>query len=493
MPADRPGLIRRSELVDQLIAASDRRLIALSAPVGYGKRTLLAEWARHDDRPFAWVSLGPGDGDASKLFILIAAAVARVLGISSAEFNAETPGISIIGHVVPRLVATLARHADPVVLVIYNVHEVHDEDAKDAINLLADHLPAEIQLAVSSRQPVWLATPARRARGEVLELGPSRLAFTDDEVARLLELTAGVPRPDELVDIMSSTEGWPAGVYLSSLSLRRHGSTPRGALLPVAAATSSAMSADFVRDEVLSETQPDILRFLRRTSILDLMSGPLCDALLRTEGSGRMLDSISRSNLLVVPIEASGSWYRCHTLLRTVLLDDLHEFEPDQVSVLHERASAWWERAGSIDAAIKLRSCGRQHRPCGRSGGSAHHRSLFSGRLHEVTTWLELIGDDGHRHDPSLAVIAGWIAALTGHSADASRRLDCVEGIDADTAPAPPPGVPLFESNRAALRGFLCPRGSTRWSATASSPRSLEPSWSPWHTSRSAFLPPDGG
>ena len=482
VPADRPGLIRRSELVDQLIAASDRRLIVLSAPVGYGKRTLLAEWARRDDRPFAWVSLGPGDGDASKLFILIAAAVARVLGISSAEFNAETPGISIIGQVVPRLVATLARHADPVVLVIYNIHEVHDEDARDAINLLADHLPAEIQLVVSSRQPVWLATPARRARGEVLELGPSRLAFTDDEVVRLLELTAGAPRPDELVDIMSSTEGWPAGVYLSSLSLRRHGSNSSGALLPVAAATSSAMSADFVRDEVLSETQPDILRFLRRTSILDLMSGPLCDALLRTDGSGRMLDSISRSNLLVVPIEASGSWYRCHTLLRTVLLDDLHEFEPDQVSVLHERASAWWERAGSIDAAIKYALAAGN---TGRAVDLAAQHTIghyFSGRLHEVTTWLELIGDEAIATHPSLAVIAGWIAALTGHSADASRWLDCVEGIDADTAPAPPPGVPSFESNRAALRGFLCPRGVDQMVSDGELAASLEPSWSPWHT-----------
>ena len=171
MPADRPGLIHRPRLVDLLLGASDDPLIVLSAPVGYGKSTLLAQWARRDDRTFAWVSLGPQDGRVVPLFILIATAVGRALGVPPAVFNAETPGISVIGQVVPRLVAALTKHAEPLVLVIHNIHEVHDKDAKDALDLLVANLPAHVQLAVSSRQPVWLTTPARRARREVLELG----------------------------------------------------------------------------------------------------------------------------------------------------------------------------------------------------------------------------------------------------------------------------------------------------------------------------------
>ncbi len=480
VPADRPGLIDRWALVDELIAASDRRVIALSAPVGFGKRTLLAQWARRDDRPFAWVSLGPGDGSASQLFILIAAAVARTLGIPSAEFNAETPGISVIGQVVPRLVAALTRHTDSIVLVVHNIHEVKDDEARDALDLLADHLPAHVQLVVSSRQPVWLTSPARRARGDVLELGPSQLSFTGEEVTSLLELTPGAPLPNEVADIMSSTEGWPAGVYLSSLALRRHRSGVSSPLLPVTAAINSAVTADFVRDEVLSKLQPDIVGFLRRTSILDVMSGPLCDALLHTDGSDRMLDSISRSNLLVVPVEATGSWYRCHTLLRTVLLDELHAVEPDRVPVLHERASAWWEQAGSVDAAIKHALAAGI---TARAADLAAQHALgeySSGRLHDVTTWLERIGDDSISANPTLAVIAGWIAALTGHSADASRWLDSVEHVD--SPPPAPPGVPSFESNRAALRGFLCPRGVEQMVSDGELAASLEPPWSPWHT-----------
>jgi LuxR family transcriptional regulator, maltose regulon positive regulatory protein len=482
VPSDRPGLIDRSELVNGLIAAADRRVIALSAPVGYGKRTLLAQWARADDRPFAWVSLGPGDGSASQLFILIARAVARTLGIPSAEFNAETPGISVIGQVVPRLVAALTRQTNSIVLVVHNIHEVQDNAARDALDLLVDHLPTHVQLVVSSRSPVWLASPARQARGEILEIGPSKLAFTGEEVTNLLELTPGAPLPNEAADIMSSTEGWPAGVYLSSLALRHHRPSVSSALPPVTAATNSAATADFVRDEVLSKLQPDIVQFLRRTSILDVMSGPLCDALLRTEDSDRMLDSISRSNLLVAPVEASGSWYRCHTLLRTALLDELHVVEPDQLPVLHERASAWWEQAGSVDAAIKHALAGGN---AARAADLAAQHALGhynSGRLHDVTMWLERIGDDSISTNPSLALIAGWIAALTGHSADASRWLDSVEHVDSPPPPPPPPGVPSFESNRAALRGFLCPHGVEQMVSDGELAASLEPPWSPWHT-----------
>ena len=232
MPADRPGLIHRPRLVDLLLGASDDPLIVLSAPVGYGKSTLLAQWARRDDRTFAWVSLGPQDGRVVPLFILIATAVGRAVGVPPAVFNAETPGISVIGQVVPRLVDALTRHAEPLVLVIHNIHEVHDKDAKDALDLLVANLPAHVQLAVSSRQPVWLTTPARRARREVLELGLVGSRPRTRRGGTPAGDHAGDSGPDDLDDIMSSTEGWPAGVYLSLLALRRHANGVRPPVAP---------------------------------------------------------------------------------------------------------------------------------------------------------------------------------------------------------------------------------------------------------------------
>ena len=410
------------------------------------------------------------------LFALVARAVGRAIGTDAAAFNAESPGISVVGQVVPRILAALQAAPDPLVLVIHNIHEVFDQDARDAVDLLLHHLPPGVQLAVSSRRPVWLATPARRGRGELLELGPENLAFTTDEVAHLLDLTAGTAAPDELERIMAATDGWPAGVYLSSLSLRRHRSRPDGVTLPVATGAATGATVEFIKDEVLSELQPDIRRFLRRSAVLDAMSGALCDSVLHIDGADRVLQSISRSNLLVVPIDAEGSWYRCHTLLRTALLDELAQQEPDLVPVLHERAAAWWEAAGSIDAAIHHELA---------AGHVAHAADLaatdilpayYAGRLSAIERWLAEIGDADVEINPTLAVYAGWIAALTGRSAEALHWLDRVEHID--TVVDGPPDAPLFVSNRAALRGFLCAGGVEQMVADGELSSSLEPAWS---------------
>jgi LuxR family transcriptional regulator, maltose regulon positive regulatory protein len=476
----RPGIIARPGLVDLLITGQDRPLVVFSAPVGYGKGTLLAEWARTDRRTFAWVSLAHGDGAAVPLFTLVARALGRALGTDAVMFKAETPGISVIGQVVPRVVNALQTAPDPLVLVIHNIHEVCDQDARDAVDLLLHHLPPGVQLAVSSRRPVWLATPARRARAELLELGPDELAFTSDEVGQLLALMPGTSAPDDLERIMAATEGWPAGVYLSLLSLRRHRLRPAGVVLPVTTAETAAATIDFIKDEVLSELQPDVLRFLRRAAVLDAMTGALCDTVLHMDGADRVLQSISRSNLLVVPIDAKGSWYRCHTLLRTALLDELAAQEPDMVPVLHERAAAWWEAAGSIDAAIRHALA---------AGHVAHAAELaardiipayYAGRLNEIDTWLAEIGDAGIEANPTLSVLAGWIAALTGRSAEASHWLDRVEHVD--TVVGVPPDAPSLVSNRAALRGFLCADGVEQMAADAELSTSLEPPWSPLRT-----------
>ena len=240
------------------------------------------------------------------------------------------------------------------------------------------------------------------------------------------------------------------------------------------------MTSDFVRDEVLAEMPPDIIRFLRRVSILEVMSGPLCDAVLHTEGSDRLLDSISRSNLLVAPIDAAGSWYRCHTLLRTVLLDALLRDEPDRAPVLHERASAWWEQAGSVDAAIRhALAAGDDTRAADLAARHAI-TAYYNGQLHDVEIWLERISDAAISANPTLTVIAGWIAALTGQSAEAAHWLDRAEQLD--TASPSPPGLPSFESNRAALRGFLCGHGVDEMVSDGELSASLEPAWSPFHT-----------
>jgi len=473
------GLIERTKLVDLLMAQEKVPLVVLSAPVGYGKRSLLAQWDLEDDRPFVWVSLSPGDGDPVRLLTLVGHAVGRCLDIDPARFKTGTPGISVMGQVVPRLIAALQSASAPMVLVIRNLHEVSDQLGRDALDLLADHLPPGVQLVCSSRGPVWLATPARRAHGQILELGSADLQFDGDEVARLLQTTAQTDDADVLDGVMRSTEGWAAGVYLSGLALQRRSASP---IRPLPGDTVEAvdLTTEFVRSEVLAELDTDVVRFLQRAAVLDVMSGPLCDAVLRVEGSDEILHSISRSNLLVVPIDASGSWYRSHMLLRTALLDELAEQEPDLVSVLHERASRWWENHGSMSQAISHALSSRDTARAGTLAARGIIPAYYSGRLHEIQTWLAGIGDDGIEAHPTLAVLAGWIAALTGQSVEATRCLASVDHLD--EVPESSSVVPSLASNRAALRGFLCEHGVEAMARDAELADSLEPVWSPWKT-----------
>jgi LuxR family transcriptional regulator, maltose regulon positive regulatory protein len=477
-PPRSPDLLRRPELVDRLIAGSDLPLVALTAPAGYGKSSLLVEWANAEQRPVAWLSLRPGDGEPLRLFTLMGHAVGRALGIDPATFMTETPGISIMGSVVPRLVAAIRAADSPLVMIVDNLHEVRDELSRDAVDLLAEHLPPGVQLAIASRQPVWLTTSARRVHRQLLELGPADLAFSSEQVATLLEETAGTARPEVVEAIVASTEGWAAGVYLSALGLRRRSSAAASPKLAVLGATDSDLTSEFIRGEVLSELQPDVIHFLRRTAVLEIMSGPLCDAVLDTDGSDRVLQSIARSNLLVIPIDASGSWYRSHPLLRTALLEELVEREPALMPMLHGRASAWWEEQGSMDSAIRHALAAHNIARAGDLAARDIFPAYNTGRLPEAAAWLKEIGDAGIEANPTLAVLAGWLAALSGRPAEATHWLERVEHIN--SAPEPPPGVPSFESNRAMLRGFLCGHGVDQMAADAEFAASIEPAWSPW-------------
>ena len=325
-------------------------------------------------------------------------------------------------------------------------------------------------------------TSGRRASGQLLELGPGDLAFSADEVARLLEVVAGDRGPDD-----RGTRSWPRrrGGRLVCTShrsrLRRHGSKSAWPVLPVAAATTVDVTAQFIRDEVLVRAASRLVRFLRRrVAVLEVMSGPLCDAVLHADGSDRVLQSISRSNLLVVPIDASGSWYRCHMLLRTALLDELANQEHDLVPVLHARASAWWEAAGSIDPAVRhALAAGDTPRAAELAAGEIIP-AYYSGRLHVSRP--------------------GWPRSATPASTP-TRRWPCSPDGSLPS-PAAPPRRPAGSiastardgrrpaSRRAVVRVEPChvarascaPMGSTRWLPTPSSPPRWSRPWSLWRT-----------
>ena len=457
--------------------------MVLSAPVGFGKSTLLANWAAADERPFAWVSLDSSDNDAVQLLTSIALAVSRVRPIDAAFFSdLAAPGISILGRSVPRLVASLRGTEGPMVLVLNNLHEVTSPQGRDAIGLLIDLLPDEIQVAVASRHRVWLASGRHLARGEVLEIGADDLAFNGVEAAELLRVMGSTTSSSHVENILQVSEGWPAGLYLAMLGSRAEASAPQG----IDPSAPPRVVADFVRSEVLSQLPPAEATFMRRIAVLDEVSAAICDFVLEVSDSASALESLVRTNMFIVPLDSTGGWYRLHSLIRGVLIDDLMSSEPDVAAVLYRRASDWWRLNGSAERTV------RHANATGDRGFAAQvlvdqvPRMYNDGELVVVDRWIREFGDRDIESFPALAALGGVTSVLCGRPIDAVRWATQLDGIDSSSLPSDQ--VQFFEATRAALSATLCRHGVDEMRVDAEVLVASEPEWGRWRPTAVGLL-----
>jgi len=276
-------------------------VVFLSAGPGWGKTTLLAQWAARSRRPFAWVSVDVRDSDPIVLLTYVAAALDRVSRLDPGVFEAlASPGASVEATVVPRLGAALAAMDEAVVLVLDDLHLLDSQASLDAVAALARHVPEGSQLALAARGQPALPLGALRARGLALEIGPDELRMDAAEAGRLLS-AAGVELPDEQVaELTEQTEGWSAGLYLAALAIRARGVRAKGA---ATFSGSGRLVSDYLGSELLAHLSADDFQFLTRTAMLERMSGPLCDAVLEQGGSAAVLESLERSNLFLVRLD----------------------------------------------------------------------------------------------------------------------------------------------------------------------------------------------
>jgi len=283
-PFRRQGLVARPQLLDRLTAASSVPVVALVAPPGYGKTTLLAHWVEQDPRPVVWLSVDQHDNDPAVLLTYLAVALDRVEPIDPRVFGAlVAPGTSLLATVVPRLGAALASAAHPLVVVIDDLQLLHTQECLDALVMLADHLGEGSQLVLAGRGEPRLPVPRLRAEGQVVELGPEALAMDRHEADALLQgVEVDLPEA-EVAQLVRRTEGWPVAVYLAALSLKATGTKPGTAAALVG---DDRFLVDYVQSVLVADLSPGTVQFLTRTAVLDRLSGPLCDATLATTGSG---------------------------------------------------------------------------------------------------------------------------------------------------------------------------------------------------------------
>jgi LuxR family maltose regulon positive regulatory protein len=346
----RNGVVPRDRLVSRLLGASDALIALVVAPAGYGKTTVLSEWDDADERSFAWLPLEERHSEPATLFGSIARALDDLESIDEGVFAAlSIPRPNVAGVVVPRLCASLDSRDTPFVLVLDDFHLVRSRESVDLVVGLAEHLPEGSMVALASRNEPPIRHGRLRAHHLLVELEASDLVMTRSEGTRLLEAAGLRLNPEATARLVGRTEGWPAALYLAALSLR-DADDPDEAVREFAG--DDRIVADYLREELISGLPPDQLDFLLGSSVLDRLSGPLCDAVLEREDSAEVLRKMSRSNLLVVPLDRRGREYRYHALMREMLQAELRRAQPGRERELHARASAWYAKRADFARAV---------------------------------------------------------------------------------------------------------------------------------------------
>ena len=470
-PRPRPAAVSRAGLVEAA-RSSGRRLVAITAPAGYGKSTFLAQWAQAENRRVAWVSLDRFDDDPAMLLVSLASAYCQA-GLGSAALVADMrgPGASVLGRAAPMMAAAFRTCPVPFVLMLDDLHELRSSACHDVLGVVSSGMSRGSQLATASRseQP---QLPRLRASGEALGFGAADLAL-DAAGARQIFSQARVSLTlEQAAAVTERTEGWPVGLYLAALIAKESRTQERSLT------GDDQYVTDYLYREALIRQPEGVQRFLRRTAVLEQLCGPLCDAVLGSSGAAGELRRLEAASLFVAPLDRRRQWYRYHALFREFLLGELRRVEPGLIMTLHQRAADWYEACGSPARALEhLLDTTDQDRSV-RLAAALAQPTYNAGGMATVQRWYRAIGDAAIERYPPLAVLRCREAVLTGDTAGAQRWAALVEAASFDGVPAD--GSASFDSARAMLRAVMCASGPEEMMADAAFAVGQEPAWSSW-------------
>jgi LuxR family transcriptional regulator, maltose regulon positive regulatory protein len=453
-PAPRAGLVPRAGLQSLLQAGLQGKLCLLSAPAGSGKTTLLTQWcAAAGAGQVAWVTLDEGDNDPTRFWAYVVEALRTVeptVGTAALAALRRT-GADLYRAVMPSLHSELSA-VGPLVLALDDYHLVTNLSCHQMLSFFLDHLPAGVHLVLSTRADPPLPLARIRASGELAEIRAAELEFTDQEAAALLNGSMGLRLATQDVErLVERTEGWAAGLVLAGLSLR--GRQDASAFIGAFHGDNRHV-ADFLVAEVLASQPEQVRRFLLRTSVLERLSGPLCDAVLGTEGSAALLGELERANLFLVPLDDHRGWYRYHQLFAELLRLELRSCDAGSVPVLHRRAAAWHRQAGNVEEAIGHATAAGDFTEAGAL--VARHWLTYwrRGRLATVARWLEGLPEEAIAGDPPVAFVAAWIGGFSGASREETERWLAAAERD-DYEGALPDGISSLGFGAAVTRAAL--------------------------------------
>jgi LuxR family transcriptional regulator, maltose regulon positive regulatory protein len=428
-PPVRHDLVSRPRLLEKVTRGLQSRLILISAPAGYGKTTLLAEWRSGPGSrmPVAWFSLDNEDNNISRFLIYLASALGNIkAGIGEATLailqSPQPPTTQVIlTALINDLTATLTV---PSALVLDDYHCITAQPVHEALTYLIDHLPPQMCLVLLTRADPPLPLTRLRARGQLTEIRAVDLRFSVNEAAAFLNQVMGLDLPDEQVAALEArTEGWIAGLQLAALSIQSRDEIKSF----ISAFTGShRYIIDYLTDEVLNMQAAATRKFLLQTSIIDKMTASLCDALTGRTGSQTLLEELDRSNLFLVPLDDERCWYRYHPLFMDVLRDRLRQAYPDQVPALHRRATEWYECNRFISEALGHALAAGELDYAARLVEQNALPMILSGELTTLLGWIAKVEIQATER-PWLSIFYAWALVHTGQQDKAEVLVDKVD------------------------------------------------------------------
>ena len=430
IPPRRPNLVARPRLSARMDAGAHGKLTLVSATAGFGKSTLVSTWIAADDRPAAWLALDRDDSDPTRFLVYIIAALQTVTpGLGDAVLaRLQSPQPPDAMTALTALLNEIAAVPTPFILVLDDYHVIDSPAVDAALTFLLDHLPPQMHLVITTREDPPLPLTRLRVRGQLTEIRAADLRFTVDEAAAFLHQTMGLTlAAGDITALDARTEGWIAGLQLAALSMQGrddvHGFVR-------AFAGDNRYVVDYLVDEVLTGLPAPVRDFLLQTSILDRLTGDLCDAVTgRDDGHARLV-ALERDNLFVIPLDETREWFRYHHLFADVLQTHLRAEQPAQLPVLHGRAGRWYAAHDEPATAIRHAFAAEDFPYAATLIEHEWHNMDANLQSDAWLGWVQTLPDDVVQDRPVLSLGYGWallnagdLDAAEAHLRDAERWL----------------------------------------------------------------------
>jgi len=441
IPTNRPEFVSRSLLIEQLNGGLHRKLTLISAPAGFGKTTLVTDWlqshwlqSQGDDSSFpflmGWLSLDEGDNDAVRFLTYLITALNRIPGLETAIGNdalqmLQSPQPPPLEAILIAVINEISMATAKIVLVLDDYHLIDSPQVHANLNFLIENLPSQLHLVITTREDPPLQISRLRARGLLTELRAHDLRFKSEETAKFLNQVMGLNLSSrDITALETRTEGWIAGLQLAAISMQRQKDTSN---FINSFSGSNRFVLDYLIEEVLEQQPEDIQNFLLQTSVLDRLTGSLCDALTEINGGKTTLETLDQANLFIIPLDNERRWYRYHHLFADLLQQRLKSNPEINIHDLHIRARDWFSKQGMDREALHHSLLAEDFEEAAELINRLAMEVVQKGEYRTVSDWINSLPDDIQQEHPYLWALDVWALRMEGQFEAAETRITEVE------------------------------------------------------------------